>query len=72
MYHDLMFWEHFSEDVCHHILSGAKLDIDVPIRDCLMNEMEANVNMFGMSMIVVVCGKMDGSFVVAMESGGCQ
>ena len=57
MYRDLVLWERLSEDVHSHILSGAVLDIDVPSGDGLLNEMKMYVNMFGASMIVVVCGE---------------
>ena len=57
MYHDLVLRERLSEDVCSHILSGAVFDIDVPSGDGLSNEMKTYVNMFGASMIVVVCGE---------------
>jgi hypothetical protein len=69
MYRDLVFWERFGEDVRHHILSGAVLDVNVSIGNGLMNKVKVYVDMFGTSVIVVVCSEMKGGLVVTIKGG---
>ena len=68
---DLMSWEHFSEDVCHHVLSWAICDLHVPIGYGLTNKVEMNINMFGVCVVVVIGSEVNGGLVVAIEGSGC-
>ena len=71
MYCNLVSWECLSEDVRHHILSWAIHDLHVPIGYGLTNKMKVYVDMFSMSMVVVVCSEVDSGLVVTIEDGRC-
>lgn len=67
---DLIFQERFGEDVRCHVLSRAELDVDMPIGNGLTYKMKANVDMFGMSMVIVVCSEMNCSLIVTVKNSG--
>ena len=71
MYRDLVSRERFSEDVRCHVLSWAIRDLCVPIGYGLTNKMKVYVDMFSMSMVVVVCSEVDSGLVVMIEDGRC-
>ena len=68
---NLVLGERFREDVRGHILSGAVFDVNSPIRDGLLNEVELYVNMLGAGVVVVVRSEVDGGLIVAVQCGGC-
>ena len=47
--------QHFGKDVSCHVLEGAVHDVDGTAGNNLSNEMVSNINVFGSSVIVVVC-----------------
>jgi hypothetical protein len=65
---DFELREHFSEDVCSHIVCRAILDFDVLVGNGLLNEMISYVDVFGPRMIVVVGCEVKGGLIVAVES----
>ena len=71
MYCDLVSQECLSEDVCHHILSWAIHDLHVSIGYGLTNKMKVYVDMFSLSMVVVVHSEVDSGLVVTIEDGRC-
>jgi hypothetical protein len=53
-----------------HILGRTKDEADRAILDDPANEVVANIDVFGMGVILVVFGKCDSRFVVGEKSGG--
>ena len=67
---DLELWECLCEDVCGHFFHWTILDIDLLVRNSLSNKMVAYIDVFGPHMIIVVCGEMEHSLIVAEKGGG--
>ena len=70
MQRNLVPRECLSEDVRGHVLSWAILDVDVPIQYGLMNKMKPNINVFGSSVIVVVCGESECGLIITIKRSG--
>ena len=69
---DLVFGERFREDVRGHIFRGAIFDVNNPVRDGLANEVEADVDVLGTSVVVIICGEVERGLVVAVEGDRCS
>jgi hypothetical protein len=67
---DLVFQECFCEDVCSHLVGQAVLDVNVAICYGLMDKVELNVDVFGTSIIIIICGKVKGCLIITEECGG--
>jgi hypothetical protein len=65
---NLVFQEHFHEDVCSHLVGQAALDVNVAICYGLMDKVELNVDVFGTSMIIIIHGKVKGCLIIAEVS----
>ena len=59
-------WQCFGEYICSHVICGAVVDAYGPTTHDLADEVEADVNVLGPHMIVIVCGQLQGSLVVAV------
>ena len=69
---DLVLGERFREDVRGHILRRAVFNVNNPVRDGLANEVEADVDVLGTSMVVIICGEVERGLVVAVEGDRCS
>ena len=58
--------QRFGEYICSHVICGAVADVYSPTSHDLADEVEANVNVLGPCMIVIICGQLQGSLVVAV------
>ena len=58
--------QHFGEYVSSHVVCGAVADVHGPTSHDLANEVEVDVNVFGLCMVVVICGQLQGSLVVTV------
>ena len=62
----LPVWQHFGEYVGSHVVHGAVSDIYGPASHDLADEVEADINVLGPHMIVIVCGQLQGGLVVTV------
>ena len=58
--------QHFGEYICSHVIRGAVVDVYSPTSHDLADEVEADVNVLGPCMIVIICGQLQGGLVVAV------
>ena len=58
--------QRFGEYICSHVICGAVADVYGPTSHDLVDEVEANVNVLGPHMIVIICGQLQGGLVVAV------
>ena len=58
--------QHFGEYICSHVICGAVADVYGPTSHDLVDEVEADVDVLGPCMIVIICGQLQGSLVVAV------
>ena len=56
------------ECICYHIISRTVDNRNMTLRDCLMDEMEVDINMLGVSVEGRVLGKSDRPLIVTIES----
>ena len=56
----------FGEYICSHVICGAVADVYSPTSHDLVDEVEADVNVLGPCMIVIVCGQLQGGLVVTV------
>ena len=61
---DLSEWESFCECVGNHVISRAVNKLNRAVFDDIANEMEADVDVLGTSMVLVVFGKGHGGLIV--------
>ena len=54
----LPVWQCFSEYICSHVICGAVADVYSPASHDLVDEVEADVNVLGPHMIVIVRGQL--------------
>ena len=59
-------WQCFGEYIGSHVVCGAVADVHGPAGHNLVDEMKADVNVLGSRMIVIICGQLQGSLVVAV------
>ena len=69
MYHYFELQECLCEDVRGHFFCGAVFHFDVPILDCLVDKVKVYVDVFRVSVVIVVCGKLKCGLVVTIEGG---
>ena len=56
----------FGEYICSHVIHGAVADVYGSASHDLVDEVEADVNVLGPHMLVIVCGQLQGGLVVAV------
>ena len=60
--------EQLGECICYHIIGRTVDNRNMTLRDCLMDEMEVDINMLGVSVEGRVLGKSDRPLIVTIES----
>ena len=66
---DLELWERLCEDVRSHFFCGAVFHVDMPVVNHLANEVKSNIDMFRVSVVIVICSESERGLVVTVESG---
>ena len=66
---DLSGWESFCECVSNHVVGRAVNKMNRAVFNNILNEMEADVNMLGTSMVLVVFGEGHSGLIGRKEHG---
>ena len=66
---DLSRWKSFRERVSNHVVSRAVNKLNRAVFDDVANEMEADVDVLGTSVVLVVFGKGHRGLIVQKECG---
>ena len=69
---DLSGWKGFRERVGNHVVRGAVNKTNRAVFDDVANKMEANVDVLGASMVLVILRECDGGLVVRKEGGSVE
>lgn len=64
--------ERLRHEVSRHVVGVAVYQLNVARRNCLSNEVEMNINMFGTGVECWIRRELDRSLVIAVEDGGLE
>ena len=69
---DLSGWKGFGERVGHHVVCRAIDESNRAVFDDVSNEMEADVDVLGTRVVLMILRECDGGLVVRKEGGSVE